>query len=209
MAFLNYGTCLLKNRSNHKRRSPKEGSIYPMSLLIRGKSGVKRETCSVKSHFYQTCNMSQHYRLPQEIFFLNVGTALCPLLGLGGCNAWLQLAHCIGEGWLWACGSHKPAPGRERKGQAEHCALGSNAYGKKNNQREFCQDKNPGAHTGTQRCHLNTRKHLRAVRVAVRWHSCPENVDLLLRGAQKSPGLQVSEMHYVSFSVFSTASQCF
>lgn len=49
MASLNYGTCLLKNRSNHKRGSPKEGSIYPMSLLIRGKSGVKGEIHNVKS----------------------------------------------------------------------------------------------------------------------------------------------------------------
>lgn len=131
MAFLNYGTCLLKNRSNHKCRSPKEGSIYPMSLLIRGKSGVKRETHIVKSHFYRTCNMSQHYCLPQEICFLNVGAALCPLLGLVGCNAWLQLAHCTGEGWLWAHGSHRPGPRRRRKEEAEHCALGSNAFGKK------------------------------------------------------------------------------
>lgn len=131
MAFLNYGTCLLKNRSNHKCRSPKEGSIYPMSLLIRGKSGVKRETHIVKSHFYRTCNMSQHYCLPQEICFLNVGAALCPHLGLVGCNVWLQLAHCTGEGWLWAHGSHRPGPRRRRKEEAEHCALGSNAFGKK------------------------------------------------------------------------------
>lgn len=41
--------------------------------------------------------MSQHYCLPQEICFLNVGAALCPHLGLVGCNAWLQLATAQGK----------------------------------------------------------------------------------------------------------------
>lgn len=41
--IFNYSTCLLKNRSNHKSGSPKEGSIYSMSLLIRGKSSVESE----------------------------------------------------------------------------------------------------------------------------------------------------------------------
>lgn len=39
--IFNYSTCLFKNRSNHKGRSPKEGSIYAMSFLIRGKSILK------------------------------------------------------------------------------------------------------------------------------------------------------------------------
>jgi len=54
MAFFNYSTCLLKNRSNHESRSPKEGSIYSMSLLIEGKSSVESEICNVNSHFYRT-----------------------------------------------------------------------------------------------------------------------------------------------------------
>lgn len=70
MAFFNYSTCLLKNRSNHKSRSPKEGSVYSMSLLIRGESSVESGICNVNSRFYRTCRMFWCYSLQQEICFL-------------------------------------------------------------------------------------------------------------------------------------------
>lgn len=89
---------------------------------------VSKERYTMLNHIFIELAMFQYYCLPQEICFLN---ALCPLLGLGGYNAWLQLAQCVGEGWLWARGSHRPEPGRERNEEAEHCALGSNACGKK------------------------------------------------------------------------------
>lgn len=71
MAFFNYSTCLLKNRSNHKSRSPKEGSIYSMSLLIGGKSGVENEIRNVNSHFYRTCRLFWCHSLQWEICCLN------------------------------------------------------------------------------------------------------------------------------------------
>lgn len=62
MAFFNYSTCLLKNRSNHKSRSPEKGSIYSMSLLIGGKSSVESEIpmlihifIELAEYFYITC----------------------------------------------------------------------------------------------------------------------------------------------------------
>lgn len=70
MAFFNYSTCLFKNRSNHKSRSPKEGSVYSMSLLISGKSSVESEMHSVNSHFYRTCRIFWYYSLRREICFL-------------------------------------------------------------------------------------------------------------------------------------------
>lgn len=70
MAFFNYSTCLLKNGSNHKSRSPKEGGIYAMSLLIGGKSSVESEIRNVDSHFYRTCRIFLYYSLWQEICFL-------------------------------------------------------------------------------------------------------------------------------------------
>ena len=44
-----------------------------------------------------------------------------------------------------------------------------------------CQDKRLWAHTGTQRCHMNTRQHFCAVWGAEHWHSCLEAVDLILQ----------------------------
>ena len=70
MALFNYSTCLLKNGSNHKSRSPKERSIYSMSLLIRGKSSVESEVCTDNSHFYRTRRIFWYCSLRQEICFL-------------------------------------------------------------------------------------------------------------------------------------------